>query len=149
MVRLRGSTWALGFESICLGSVTATGAARVWAATVSVTTVLMSMTIANETKVRMGVAGFGVRVTGKILAEGSKAVEQRPRSRFRVLVHVHRAPGFVGGVAQVLERTVDTLRLASDAKLASVPDDLVGKENPLLARDDSHQVLFDLLGIIV
>ena len=44
---------------------------------------------------------------------------------------------------------VDALGFAGDAELASVPDDLVGKENPFLARDDAHQVLLDLLRVIV
>src|SRR5271170_6377313 len=52
-VRLRGSTCALGLEAICLGSVTDCGAGKVWAVAVSVTTVLMSMTIAKSTRVRM------------------------------------------------------------------------------------------------
>ena len=50
----RGSTCALGLEEICFGSVMACGAGRVWAAAMaSVITVLISMTIANEVKVRM------------------------------------------------------------------------------------------------
>jgi len=47
MVRLRGSTWALGFDEIFLGSVTATGVGKVWAAH-SATTALMMITIANR-----------------------------------------------------------------------------------------------------
>jgi hypothetical protein len=47
MVRLRGSTCALGLEEIFVGSVTACGAGRVWAA-VSARMVLMNMTIANR-----------------------------------------------------------------------------------------------------
>src|SRR5271170_1570608 len=54
MVRVRGSTWALGLDAIFFGSVTAWGAGKVWAAAVSATTVLMSMTIANGMKARMG-----------------------------------------------------------------------------------------------
>src|ERR1700682_6212677 len=54
MVRLLGSTWALGVLLICLGSVTAWGAGRVWAeAVLSRTKVFMSMTIAKSEKVRM------------------------------------------------------------------------------------------------
>src|SRR5579864_9500332 len=53
MVRLRGSTCALGLEAICLGSVIACGVGRVWAVTVSARTVLMSMTITKRSKVRM------------------------------------------------------------------------------------------------
>src|ERR1700730_17885356 len=54
MVRLLGSTCALGVLLICWGSVTAWGAGRVWAdAVLSRTKVLMSMTIAKSEKVRM------------------------------------------------------------------------------------------------
>src|ERR1700704_3704352 len=53
MVKLRGSTCALGLEAICLGSVTAWGEGRVWAA-VSMTAVLINMTIAKSAIVRMG-----------------------------------------------------------------------------------------------
>jgi hypothetical protein len=52
IVRLRGSTWAFGFDEILVGSVTATGVGRVWAA-VSAATVLMMITIANRTHRRM------------------------------------------------------------------------------------------------
>src|ERR1035438_2444248 len=75
--------------------------------------------------------------------------EQTGTLRFRVLVRLHRAPGFVRGMADIFQCTVDALGLAGDAELASVPDDLVGKQNPFLARDDAHQVLLDLLGISV
>src|SRR5258707_15676851 len=54
MVSLRGSTCAFGFDAICLGSVTACGAGRVWAETASVTTVLIQMTIAKSARKRMG-----------------------------------------------------------------------------------------------
>lgn len=64
-------------------------------------------------------------------------------------MHRHRAPGLIGGMAEVFEGAVDALGLAGDAEPASVPDDLVGKENPLFAWDDSHQVLFDFLRIIL
>ena len=150
MVRLRGSTSALGLDAICLGSVTALGVGRVWAAMVSARTVLINMTIANEIEMRMGLA-FGASGEEKVYqnAQCSKAARLRPWLRFSILVHVDRAPGLVGGVAEVFERTVDTLGLARDAELASVPYDLVGKKNPLLARDDAHQVLLDLLRVIV
>src|SRR2546428_10756217 len=48
MVRLF-STWALGLLVICLGSVMADGAGRIWARVI----VLIAMTIANRMKVRM------------------------------------------------------------------------------------------------
>jgi len=68
---------------------------------------------------------------------------------FRVLMNLDRAPGFVGGVANIFQRAIDTLRLACDAEFASMPDDLMGKENPFLAGDDAHQILLDFLRIIV
>jgi hypothetical protein len=52
MVRLRGSTSALGLDEIFFGSVTASGWGKVWAA-ISVTTVLITMTIANRAPKRM------------------------------------------------------------------------------------------------
>ena len=70
-------------------------------------------------------------------------------SGFRVLMHLHRAPGFVGSVANIFERAVDALGFAGDAEAASMPDDLVSEENPLFARDDAHQILLDLLRIVV
>jgi hypothetical protein len=42
-----------------------------------------------------------------------------------VLVHLHRAPRLVTGVANVFQRALGAFRLASDTKLAAVPDDLV------------------------
>src|SRR5580692_1270482 len=65
------------------------------------------------------------------------------------LVHFHRAPRLVPGVADVLQRTLRALRLARDAQLPSVPDDLVGKENPALSWDDLHQILLDLLRVVL
>ena len=58
--------------------------------------------------------------------------------RFRVLVDVDRAPGFVGGVADIFEETVDAFGFAGDAEFAPVPDELVGEENPFFPRDDAH-----------
>jgi len=48
IVRLRGSTCALGFDEIFFGSVIADGAGEVWAATVHIT-----MTMANSAHKRM------------------------------------------------------------------------------------------------
>src|SRR5215467_11867913 len=48
---------------------------------------------------------------------------------------VHRTPGFIFGMADVLEPAVDALRCASEAQLTSVPDDLVREQNPFFARD--------------
>src|SRR3954463_12643130 len=48
-------------------------------------------------------------------------------------------------MADVLERALDAARLASYADAAAMPDQLVGKVDPLLAWDDLHKVLLDLL----
>src|SRR5579863_1388790 len=142
MVRLRGSTCALGLEAICLGSVMACGAGSVWAASGSATMVLMSMTIANETKVRMRLRALK-RPTTKSLSKLAAAIDLS----VRVLVQADGAPSLVGGVADIFEQAVDALGLASDAELASVPDDLVRKKYPLFAGNDAHQVLLDFLRI--
>jgi len=64
-------------------------------------------------------------------------------------MHLHRAPGLVRGVAYIFQRAVYAFGLAGDAEFASVPDDLVGKENPFLAWDHAHQILLDFLRIVV
>src|ERR1700745_2080908 len=61
------------------------------------------------------------------------------------LVHVHGAPGFVRSMADILEPAISTLGSAGNAELASMPDDLMGEECPLILRNHLHQVLFDLL----
>src|SRR5579884_1496167 len=69
--------------------------------------------------------------------------------RFGVLVDFHGAPGFVGGVADIFQRAFGAFWPARDAQLAPMPDDLVRKICPALARDDAHQVLLDFHGLIV
>src|ERR1700731_2827906 len=64
-------------------------------------------------------------------------------------MYFHRAPGLIGGMADVFQKAIHALRFARNAELASMPDNLMGEENPLLARDDAHQVLLDFLWIIV
>ena len=59
-------------------------------------------------------------------------------------MNLHRAPCFVGSVAQVFQGTLRALGLAGDTNGATVMNDLVGEVDPLLARNDLHQVLFDL-----
>ena len=51
----------------------------------------------------------------------------RDNLRLRALVNLHRAPGFIGRVAEGLQRTVDTFGGASVTELAAMPDDLVRK----------------------
>src|SRR6267154_1361137 len=64
-----------------------------------------------------------------------------------VLVYLNRAPRFVGGVADIFQGAIHAFGFSGDTEFASVPDELVGEENPFLARDDAHQVLLDLLWI--
>src|SRR5579863_1056527 len=65
------------------------------------------------------------------------------------LVHVHGAPGFVGGVAEIFEGALGALWLARDAEFPPMPDDLMRKQDPLVLRDHLHQVLLNLLRIIL
>lgn len=58
------------------------------------------------------------------------------------------APCLVRGVAEGFERAVGAARLAGDADLASVVDELVRELNPVVAGDDLHQLLLDLLWIV-
>src|SRR3974377_2247458 len=65
----------------------------------------------------------------------------------RRFVNVDGGPGFVGGVAERFDWAVDAFGLARDADGAAMMDDLVGEVDPLVARDDLHQVLLDLAGV--
>lgn len=58
-----------------------------------------------------------------------------------------RAPGFVGGVAEVFEGAAFALRFARDADLATVVDELVGELNPAVFGDDLFEVLLDFDGL--
>ena len=51
--------------------------------------------------------------------------------------------GFVGGVAEGLERAVGAAGLTGDAERAAVGDDAVGEVDPLGLRDEAHQVALD------
>jgi hypothetical protein len=53
-------------------------------------------------------------------------------------VYLHGAPGFVDGVTYIFQQAIDALGFAGDAEFASVPDDLMGEQNPFLARDDTR-----------
>ena len=55
-----------------------------------------------------------------------------------------RGPGFVGGVAESFHVALRALGFTGDADGAAVMNDLVGEGDPLVLRDDLHQVLFDL-----
>src|SRR6184192_2663017 len=65
------------------------------------------------------------------------------------LMDLYRAPGFVRRMADILEQTIRTLRPPRDAKLSPMPDHLVSEVGPFFARDDLHQILLDLLGIVL
>src|SRR2546425_8870021 len=52
-------------------------------------------------------------------------------------------------MTNIFERTIYTLRRSRKTQSAPVPDDLMREENPLLSRNDLHQVLLDLLWIVV
>ena len=52
-------------------------------------------------------------------------------------------------VAEVFEEAFGALGRPCHAQFASMPDDLMGKQNPLLSRNHLHKVLFNLFGIVV
>ena len=82
----------------------------------------------------------------------SQCRRARPReceSLLRIFMNVYRAPRFIRGVADIFQWALGAFRSARHAELASVPDDLVRKERPFLARDHLHQVLLDFLRILV
>ena len=64
-------------------------------------------------------------------------------------MNVYRAPRFIRGVADIFQWAIDAFGSACRAQLASVPDDLVRKERPFLARDHLHEILLDLFRILV
>src|SRR5215475_1390446 len=67
----------------------------------------------------------------------------------RSFVHFHGRPRIVFRVTQRLDRAIYTLRLSSNAQTPSMMNDLVRVQNPPVARDDLHQILFDLLRVVV
>ena len=62
-------------------------------------------------------------------------------------MHVHCGPSFIPSVADVLQQALRAFRTACDAQLPAVPDDLMGKQNPLVLRNDLHQILLDLSSV--
>src|SRR5262245_8067175 len=52
---------------------------------------------------------------------------------------------FEGAWAVRGERAMLAVRFAREANAAAVPDDLMGKANPVFLRDHLHQVLLDFL----
>jgi hypothetical protein len=69
--------------------------------------------------------------------------------KLSVYVHVYGTPGFVSGVANIFQEAFGAFGTAGEADFASMPDDLMGVEYPSVAREDLHEVLFDLFGIFV
>ncbi len=57
--------------------------------------------------------------------------------------------GFVFCVAERFEIASDASRFASDANPAAMPNQLVGKLDPLVLRQNIHQILLDLLGFFL
>ena len=64
-------------------------------------------------------------------------------------MHFHRRPRLVFRMTQRLYRTIRALRLARDAQIPPVMDHLVRVQNPPIRRDDLHQILLNLLRVIV
>ena len=64
-------------------------------------------------------------------------------------MYLHRGPGFVRGVAEILQVTVRAPGLAGYAQSASVMDDLMREIDPFFLRDDFHQVLLDFFRVFI
>ncbi|MCU1296596.1 MAG: hypothetical protein JWO91_874, partial [Acidobacteriaceae bacterium] len=73
----------------------------------------------------------------------------RKKSRLSVLVNLHCRPRLVGRMADILKRTLHTLWPSRDAQLTTMPDGLMRKQDPLALRNDPHQILLDVFGIVV
>src|SRR5215471_9563904 len=57
--------------------------------------------------------------------------------------------GFVLRMTEGFEVALHALRLSRLANAAAVPNELVREEDPLFSRNRLHQVLFDLLRVVV
>src|SRR3989442_15773425 len=87
-----------------------------------------------------------------VLRREESIVGARPRAceaLLRIFVNLYRAPRFIRGMADIFQWASGAFGSACRAQLPSVPDDLVRKERPFLARDHLHQVLLDFLRILV
>ena len=60
-----------------------------------------------------------------------------------------RRPGLIGGVTQRLERAVRAARRTRDADLPAVVDQLMREGDPTVLRNELHQVMLDLLRLVV
>lgn len=56
-------------------------------------------------------------------------------------------PGFVGGVAEGFEGAVGAAGFSGDANLSAMMDQFVGELDPVVTRDDLHELLLDFLGV--
>ena len=59
-----------------------------------------------------------------------------------------RLPGFVLGVAELLEVAAVAFGFSGIADLTAVVDELVGEVDPATLREDAHQLLLDFLGCV-
>src|SRR5690348_15261129 len=64
-------------------------------------------------------------------------------------MYLYRRPSLVFSVAERLNRAVCATRLPRDAEIASVMNHLVREQYPAILRDDLHQILLDLLRLVV
>src|SRR4051794_40791343 len=71
------------------------------------------------------------------------------RSGLRPFVDLDGGPGLIRRVANIFERTVRALRLARYAQRATMVNHLMREVDPFLLWDDAHQVLLDVLRIIL
>ena len=64
-------------------------------------------------------------------------------------MHLDCRPCLVLGVTEQFDEAFSAFWLASDAQAAAVVDHLVAEQSPALLRNNLHEVLFDLLRIVV
>src|ERR1700682_4348817 len=82
-------------------------------------------------------------------------VNSRPRSLAMIGIPRLRSglrrsrPSLIRSVANIFQSALSAPRTASDAHRTSVMNDLMSEIDPLILRDDFHQVLFDALRVIV
>jgi hypothetical protein len=56
-----------------------------------------------------------------------------------------RAPGFIGRKAEFFQSAVNAAGFTCDADLPSVMNQFVGEADPVILRDDPHQIALNLL----
>src|ERR1700728_2000469 len=72
-----------------------------------------------------------------------RAADRKPEKGLRVPQLVRR-PGLVAGITLKLQRAVGASRFAGDANLSSVVNNLMRELNPLVLRQNLHEVLLYL-----